>query len=131
MLGQLRGGWKKIASLMPPQTRPQPITEKKKAAKGAAKGATKTVKKVSKKDSAAPVPTASLISDRIERAQALKAFKALNAYVARVRAEKSTNELPLGGADFDGASRDTENTVWIQITVKELNTQRKVKPAAM
>lgn len=130
MLGQLRGGWKKIASLMPPQTRPQPIAEKK-AAKGAAKGTTKTVKKVSKKAADVPAPTTSLISDRIERAQALQAFKALSAYVARVRGEKRTNELPLDGADFDGASRDTENTVWIQITVKELNTQRKVKPAAM
>ncbi|WFD34445.1 proteasome-interacting protein cic1 [Malassezia cuniculi] len=114
---------------MPPQTRPVPV------AKGAKKeGEKRPVKKAQKSatnDSSAPVAQHALISERIERAQALKAFKALSAYVARVRAERSANELPLDGPGSEGASRDTENAVWMQITLKELNTQRKVKPATI
>lgn len=69
------------------------------------------------------------ICGKVDAKQAHKAFRALAAYTERRQNEKSSNELPLGGGDSLGASKDTENTVWVQITVKQLDPQRKVKPA--
>lgn len=97
-------------------------------------GSASNVRKTSKKSSAKsasslrskPVPKpATLIADKVDAAQALKAFKALAAYTER-RAQSQEHELPLGGL---GTGKDTDNTVWLQITVKELNPLRKVKPA--
>lgn len=74
----------------------------------------------------APAPM--LIGGKVDAAQVLKACKALAAYTER-RLSAKQNELPLGGNDSLGASKDTDNTVWMQITVKQLDTKRQVKPA--
>lgn len=99
---------------MPPQTR-KPVAKSSKAAAPAAPQQTQVQQPVSV--SAAP------ISGRIERAQAHKAFKALAAHMARMHANKSATELPLDGA------RNADNAVLVQLTVKELSTERKIKPA--
>lgn len=69
-----------------------------------------------------------LIAGKVDAAQALKAFKALVAYVNKHQESSSKNELPLDGP---GSSSDPTNTVWVQITVKELNPERKTKPVQM
>lgn len=91
----------------------------------------KAVSEKPKKGSAAPVQETSaprLIGGKVDAAQVLKACKALAAYTER-RLSTKQNELPLGGHDSLGASKDTDNTVWMQITVKQLDTKRQVKPA--
>lgn len=77
--------------------------------------------KRSKSQNVAPT----LISDRVDAAQVLKACKALAAYTERRRQGGGENELPIGPS----ASKDTDHTVFLQITVKQLDTKRKVKPA--
>lgn len=73
------------------------------------------------KAAAAPV----LISGKVDRAQVLKAVKALSVYTERREQSSNDTDLPLGPS----VSKDTDHTVWLQITVKQLDTQRKVKPA--
>ncbi|WFD26700.1 proteasome-interacting protein cic1 [Malassezia nana] len=84
-----------------------------------------------KKQSAAPAtekPPAVLIGGRVDAAQVLKACKALAAYTER-RLSANQNELPLSGSNSLGASKDADHTVWLQITVKQLDTKRQIKPA--
>lgn len=94
---------------------------------------TSTKKASTKGDGAAAkskpaAPPAELIAGKVDTAQALKAFKALAAYT-QGRTSAADNELPLDGPGSLGAGKDTDNTVWLQITIKELNPVRKVKPA--
>ena len=65
-----------------------------------------------------------MISDKVDAKQVLKACEALAAYTERRKAakEKDLSLLP-------GVGKDSDNTVWIQLTVKDLDTKRKVKPA--
>jgi len=91
----------------------------------------KVVSDKSKKAGAVPAeqaPSPPLISGKVDASQVLKACKALAAYTER-RLSAKQNELPLGGNDSLGSSKDTDNTVWMQITVKQLDSKRQVKPA--
>lgn len=106
---KVKAGPKKVKSAVTSTTKPSG-------------GATKTK---STRQAAAPKE---LIADKVDAAQALKAFKALAAYVNKQQESSSKNELPLDGP---GSSSDPTNTVWVQITVKELNPERKTKPVQM
>lgn len=68
------------------------------------------------------------IDGKVSRAQAQKAFSALAAYTAKRKAEKERNELPLDGV---GAGHSREDTVWLQLTVKKLSPEKKMKPCRM
>lgn len=86
-------------------------------------------RKASKTKDAAVSAPVKLIAGKVDAAQALKAFKALAAYTERRESASEANELPLDGPGSLGAGKDTDHTVWLQITLKELNPLRKVKPA--
>ncbi|WFD30412.1 proteasome-interacting protein cic1 [Malassezia sp. CBS 17886] len=105
---------------------------KQRAAGTAGTGAGKSrPRSPSETGTAAPSGAASAqpkIAEKVDIAQVLKACKALAAFVERRRAESKKNELPLDGDGSLGAAKDAENTVWLQITVKQLNPERKVKP---
>lgn len=95
----------------------------KRVAKEPTRKRTETKEPVAKRNKTKNVaPT--LISGKVDAAQVLKACKALAAYTERRRQGGSENELPIGPS----ASKDTDHTVFLQITVKQLDTKRKVKP---
>ncbi|WFD00602.1 proteasome-interacting protein cic1 [Malassezia yamatoensis] len=73
----------------------------------------------------AGVKTLPPIAGKVDSSQVFKAFQALLAYTERKQVGKE-NELPLDGP---GSGKDTDHTVWVQITIKQLNPERKVKPA--
>lgn len=121
-----------MSTTMPPVQKQSAAPTRSSLKSGMSKDNTKTKAKA-KTASAAAAPTTkpktvTMISGKVDAAQVLKACKALAAYTEK-RLTAKTYELPLGGANSLGASKDADNTVWMQITVKKLDTQRKVKPA--
>lgn len=124
---QVRKATKKSSSVRAPSAEARP----KKSASVAEPTQAKEVRgapapKPKKRRAEAPAaPAAPLIAGKVDAAQALKAFKALAAFTER-RASAQANELPLDGA---GSGKDADRTVWLQVTIKELNPHRKVKPA--
>ncbi|EPQ28934.1 uncharacterized protein PFL1_03734 [Pseudozyma flocculosa PF-1] len=68
---------------------------------------------------------------KVDPAQALKAFKALAAHADKLAKQReddanAKNVLPLDGPQGD--LRDRNNTVFLQVAVKQLNPEAKVKP---
>lgn len=86
--------------------------------------------------------TEKLIDSHVSAVQALKAFKALQAHRKKYKlkqAEKSKeigkSQLPLDATDEDndvavGAAR-TEDTVYLNVTVKRIDKNKKAKPVTM